>query len=451
MTAMHRVRSIAIAFMTSVGLAAADGQPNIVFILADDLGWGDLSCHGHPDYKTPNLDRLAGEGIDIRQFTVAAPTCSPSRAGIMTGRFPARFGIVNPFQMDRNVAIDQPDWLDPHPLTLPRLLQGQGFTTAICGKWHLVEERDKVMVDAPTPAAYGYQTWELMRGPWPAKIQPRQSFEAGVAFLKQAAKEPFFLQITTHEPHVPYIASPEAMAANAHIDERSRKYAASVTDLDNGVGTIVATLRALNLDGNTIVVFTSDNGPAARRQDPKAAYGEYFNAGSAGGLRGYKGGLYEGGIRTPLIVRWPGRIPAGRIDTTSVINGVDLLPTLAAATGAPIPADWDGDGVDRLSVLTGTPSDRIRPLFWRIIDQEAVREGTWKLVRSRQKGTIELFDLATDPNEAHDLATTEPEQAARLSGLLQTWAKGLPAHADPTCCSQARKGPQSGLKPVSHD
>ena len=426
-------------------------RPNVLFILADDLGWGDLSYHGHPNYRTPNIDQLAKEGIDIRQFSVAAPTCSPSRAGIITGRFPARFGILYPFQMDRNISINQPDWLDPGPLTLPRLLQGVGFTTAICGKWHLVEERAKVMSDAPTPAAYGFQTWQLMRGPWESSIEPGQTFDAGVSYLKKTPKQPFFLQLTTHEPHVPYIPSPEALAANAHVDERSRRYAASVTDLDNGVGRVMATLQELRLDQNTLVIFSSDNGPAHRVENLKAAYGQYYNSGSTGGLRGYKGQLYEGGVRTPLIVRWPGHVPSGKVDSTSTINGVDLLPTIAAATGTDVPAEWGGDGVNRLDVLKGHPSVRAQPLFWRTTEQESVREGDWKMVHSRQQGTVELFDLAKDPNEAQDISQSQPGQATRLGSLLQAWTKSLPTEPDPACCSQARKGQQTGLTPTAHD
>ena len=453
-TTMLATLALPLTLLLAPTMAAEDAKPtrpNVLLILADDLGWGDLGCHGHPLYRTPNIDNLAREGIDIRQFSVAAPICSPSRAGIITGRFPARFGILYPFQMDRNIAINQPDWLDPRPLTLPRLLQEAGFATAICGKWHLVEERAKVMSDAPTPAAYGFQTWQLMRGPWESGIDPRQSFDAGVAYLKKTSKQPFFLELTTHEPHVPYIPSPEALAANAHVDERSRRYAASVTDLDNGVGRVMATLQELHLEQDTLVIFTSDNGPARRADDLKAAYGQYYNSGTTGGLRGYKGQLYEGGVRTPLIVRWPGHVPAGKVDSTSAINGVDLLPTLAAATGTAVPADWDGDGVNRLEVLKGHPSVRQKPLFWRTTEQESVRDGDWKLVRSRKQGTAELFDLAKDPNEAQDLAQAQPGQAARLADLLQAWTKGLPTEPDPACCSQARKGPQTGLKPTAHD
>lgn len=450
-----RLIASALAFAASVELLADNSapkvSPNIVFILADDLGWGDLSCHGHPDFKTPNIDRLASEGIDIRQFSVPGPICSPSRAGILNGHFPARFGILYPFEMARNIAIGQPDWLDPQPLTLPRHLQSLGFSTAICGKWHLVEERAQVMDDAPTPASYGFQTSDLMRGPWKSKIVPRQSFEAGVAYLIRAPKTPFFLQITSHEPHVPYIPSPEALAANAKVDERSRPYAASVTDLDLGVGKIMATLRELNLENSTMLIFSSDNGPARRKKDPKAPYGEYFNSGSSGGLRGFKGELYEGGVRTPLIVRWPGQVPAGKIDNTSAINGVDLLPTLAAASNSAMPTDWTGDGVNRLSVLKGEASVRSKPIFWRTYEQEAVRDGDWKLLRDRKKGQVELYDLAKDPNESSDIAKTHSEQASRLTELLQTWTKTLPLLIDPACCSKARKAPKAPLTPVAED
>jgi arylsulfatase A-like enzyme len=422
-------------------LHAADApaaKPNIVFILADDLGYGDLSCQGHPDYKTPRIDRLAGEGIRLTQFTVAGPICSPSRAGILTGKFPARFGILYPFESPRNKQIGQPDWLDPRALTLPRLLQDNGFNTAIRGKWHLVEEREAVMADAPQPPAYGFMSWELMRGPWNGKLKPVESFDSAIKYLQGKPKYPFFLQITAHEPHVPYIASKEAVAANAHLDERSRKYAASVTDLDRGVGRVLDALRELHLDTNTLVIFTSDNGAAGWTDDPNASHGQYGNRGSNGIFRGYKGDLYEGGLREPFIARWPGRIPAGRVDSTSVVSGVDLLPTLAAAAGVKVPADDQGDGENRLAVLEGKPAPRSRPLFWRTVSQLAVRDGDWKLVTKLDGSQAELFDLAADAKESRNLATDRPEETARLSKALRAWFDTLPKQVDPACCSEAR-------------
>ena len=433
--------SSALLFALYAPLHAADASapiPNIVFILADDLGYGDLSCQGHPDYKTPNIDRLAGEGIRLTQFSVAAPICSPSRAGILTGKFPARFGILYPFESPRNKQIGQPDWLDPRALTLPRLLQDNGFNTAIRGKWHLVEEREAVMADAPQPPAYGFMSWELMRGPWNGKLKPVESFDSAIKYLREKPKSPFFLEITAHEPHVPYIASKEAVTANAHLDERSRKYAASVSDLDHGVGRVLDTLRELQLDTNTLVIFTSDNGAAGWTDDPNASHGQYHNRGSNGILRGWKGDLYEGGIRVPFIARWPGRIPAGKIDSDSVVSGVDLLPTLAAAVGVKVPTDNQGDGENRLAVLEGKPAPRSKPLFWRTVSQLAVREGELKLVTKLDGSQPELFDLATDAKESRNLTADRPEEAARLSKALRAWFETLPKQVDPACCSKAR-------------
>jgi N-acetylgalactosamine-6-sulfatase len=418
-------------------LHAADApapKPNIVLILADDLGYGDLSCQGHPDYKTPHIDRLAGEGIRLTQFTVAAPLCSPSRAAILTGKFPARFGIISALYSPTNKQIGQPDWLDPRALTLPRLLQENGFNTAIRGKWHLVEEREAGTGDAPQPPAYGFMSWELMRGPWNGKLKPVESFDSAIQYLREKPKNPFFLEITAHEPHVPYIASEEALAANLHLDERSRKYAASVTDLDRGVGRVLDALREMNLDKNTLVIFTSDNGAAKGTDDPNAPYGQYYNRGSNGILRGWKGDLYEGGIREPFIARWPGRIPAGKVDSDSVVSGVDLLPTLATAAG--VKTDDQGDGENRLAVLEGKASPRSKPLFWRTVRQLAVREGDWKLVTNLDGSQPELFDLAADVKESRNLAADRPEETARLSKALRDWFDTLPRQVDPACCSK---------------
>jgi len=435
------VSSAAILLAPWAALHAADApapKPNIVLILADDLGYGDLGCQGHPDYKTPNLDRMAGEGIRLTQFTAAAPICSPSRAGILTGKFPAHFGIFSPLQYPRNKEIGQPDWLDPRAMTLPRLLQDNGFNTAIRGKWHLVEEREQVMADAPQPLAYGFMSWELMRGPWNGKLKPVESFDSAIRYLREKPKSPFFLEITAHEPHVPYIASKEALAANRHLDERSRKYAASVTDLDRGVGRVLDTLREMNLDANTLVIFTSDNGAAKWTDDPNASHGQYHNRGSNGILRGWKGELYEGGIRVPFIARWPGRIPAGKVDSNSVVSGVDLLPTLAAAAGVIVPGDHQGDGENRLAVLEGKPAPRSKPLFWRTVSQLAVRDGELKLVTQLDGSQPELFDLAGDANESRNLAADRPEETARLSKALRAWFETLPKQVDPACCSKAR-------------
>ena len=427
-------------FLSSWGTAEIQSNPpNIIMVLADDLGWGDLSCHGHPDYKTPNIDRLASQGVDLQQFSVAAPLCSPSRTAILTGTFPARFGILYPFQMNVNIAIGQPDWLSHKGPTLPSLLRDHGYATAICGKWHLVEEQVGDMLDAPTPADYGFTHWKLMRGPWKPAIQPTGSFDAALDFIKNRPKGPFFLQVTTHEPHCPYIPSQEALKANAHLSERIQKYAASVTDLDRGVGRLLDLLEQEKLDQNTLVIFTSDNGPAKPKTNPEAPYQEYYNAGSSGGLRGHKGDLYEGGPRVPFIVRWPGHSPSGKIDKVSVVNAVDLLPTLVGIAGVAMPKEWGGDGEDRSSVLKGIPSGRSKTLFWRTEKSEALRDGDWKMVLNRKTGNAELFNLNKDPFEQQNLAKTSPEKTTRYLEELERWRKTLPTELDPTVCSVARK------------
>jgi N-acetylgalactosamine-6-sulfatase len=441
---------IALTFLTVLLLSplvvvhAADspqkpGKPNIVFIYADDWGWGDLSCHGNTWLKTPRLDKLASEGIDFQQFNVLSPVCSPSRAAAMTGRFPGRFGINTVFGVSKPP--EMPDWLDSKAPTIPRLLKTAGYRTGHFGKWHLGEGK-------PTMADYGIDDSAVYHGPGP-KVSPYGNDipNQAVKFIEANKDRPFYVHVWLHESHVAHSPSAEAMAKWKHLDPDRQVYAAVITDGDNKVGLILDALARCGIAHNTLVVFSSDNGPAKRKEGDLGSAGRYrghYNLGETGGLRGQKTSLFEGGVRVPFIARWPARIPAGKKNDATVLTAVDLLPTFCAAAGVSPPADAQGDGENMLPALTDTAFRRTRPVFWRIAGNDklpdywpdlAVREGDWKLVTTFDGRRVELHDLGSDRGEeaSRDRSREQPALVARLTKLALAWQATLPTKADPAC------------------
>jgi arylsulfatase A-like enzyme len=451
--------SLPLLALASLPLAAADAasppRPNIVFIFADDWGWGDLSSHGHRWLETPHLDRLAAEGIDFQQFNVLNPVCSPSRAAVITGRYPARYGIHQHFAAPaQNRERDMPDWLDPRAPSLPRLLRQAGYRTAHFGKWHLTNRETH---GAPTPDAYGYDEAKVFNG---GAEWPTAGDTAGdtVAFIKAHADRPFFINVWLHETHTPHRPTQASMERWRHLDERQQVYAAVVTDGDDAVGRILAALDEAGVDGNTLVMFSSDNGPErtgqARKPQQRDAhtgitgYDTFYSVGETGGLRGRKRSLFEGGVRVPFIVRWPGHAPAGTQNDATVFTAVDLLPTLCAAAGVAVPPECAGDGENLLDAFLGKPVVRTRPIFWewRGLAAEpdwwprlAVRDGDWKLTLA-DGGRTELYDLAADRGESRDVAREHPEIVSRLGRLAREWQASLPEKPDPACIGPAAPG-----------
>jgi arylsulfatase A-like enzyme len=450
--------------LTTVNAAAAPApKPNILFIFADDWGWGDLSCHGNLDYRTPNLDRLASEGTDFRQFEVLSPVCSASRVGVMTGRFPARYGIHEHFGSPAmNRSFGQPDWLDPQAPTIAKFLKSAGYHTGHFGKWHLSPE--VVGVDAPSPAEYGFDEFAIFdsgQHPWPHSDYFK-IFDQTIAFIKANHNRPFYINLWIHQTHVPFAPSQAAMEANRNLDKRKQIYAAAVTDGDNGVGRVLAALKELNLDANTLVIFASDNGPALvdARDNPlqPGHYGGYYNLGTTGGLRGRKRSVFEGGVRLPFIVRWPGHVPAGKKDETSVISAGDLLPTFCAAAGMKLPADYPGAGENMLPVLEGKAAPRTKPLFWLWRETKdtpdfwgnlAVRDGNWKMVMTFDQHHLELHDLGSDRPETNNVAAQHSELVARLSKMALDWYATLPltTQVNPAFCSKERQESSANTNP----
>lgn len=406
--------------------------PNIVFILADDLGWADIGYHDS-DIQTPNLDRLAAEGARLHQHYVYA-TCSPTRVALLSGRYPSRFGVLAPLGATTHMAGE-----DAH---LTHGLRAADYRTHLAGKWHIGE------TPPHRPRNYGFDTtYGYLRG----QIDPythrykfgdhvtwhrNDSFveedghvtdlitREAVRVIEEADDRPFFLYVAHHSPHSPLNEPPKWIAPYDETipDLWRRHFAAAVTHVDDGVGQIVQALRRTGKSQNTLIVFSSDNGGQQRWDAPESQYNGRYAAhqtlGNNRPLRGWKGELYEGGIRVPAFVHWPGVVrPGTRIDRP--IHICDWVPTLISFAGGSAPTAWQLDGTDRSDLLLGKPSAaEPRTLFWRTPTAAAVRHGDWKWIRSRDGKRTELFDLAGDPHETTDLASRHPERVEAMARLF---------------------------------
>lgn len=428
--------------------ADADKRPNVLFVLTDDMGWADPSCYGNKEVATPNLDRLAQEGRRFTQFYVASPVCSPSRTAFLTGCYPARWGmnyiLLRPSE---NAAHDCVNWLDPKAPTLARTLQAAGYATAHFGKWHL--GGGPGMDDAPWPKEYGFDESHVNCqgcGPridgfgsgGPLKVEGRMlarheftGFWADKAmdFMRRHKAGPFFVELWPQDVHAPFMPDPEELPHVAETPPERHKFNAVLKRYDREIGRVLDFLKREGLEENTLVVFASDNGPSPS-----------YKRHRTGGLRGEKYSLYEGGIRSPLLVRWPGHVPAGSTDSTSVLGAVDFFPTVCALSGIALPKDATPDGVDAGAALLGAPFVRSKPLLWEygrkpnylLAPKEGrsptlgVREGNWKLLINADGSKGELYDVEADPNETTNLAETQAEVAKRLSEQVLAWRRSLP-------------------------
>ncbi len=452
-----------LSFLTSA--AAADThRPNILFIFADDWGWGDLGCHGHPYVKTPNLDRLAREGTDFHRFTVASGVCSPSRTAVMTGHFPARYNIDGHFAwVPSNAKRNMPDWLDTDCITLPRLLQRAGYATAHFGKWHLAND---MIPDSPSPGEYGYDAYGAFNCSG-EQMPVHEDAANAIRFIEgsQQAGKPFFINLWIHEPHTPFHVVPKYRwrFRDSGLDETDEIYASVLSHADERIGEVLGTLDRLDLADNTLVIFSSDNGPARARPGTPlalsydtatgAGFGIAASKGITAGRKGYKASLFEGGINVPFIARWPGKIAAGKVDRSQMISAVDLLPTFCEIAGAKLPESYKPDGINQLKQLQGEVSvGRSKPLFWKmkgrgkpgqadsfhwveycIVDQH------WKLVSNEGSTYVELYDIVADAYEKKDVKDSHPDVVAQLKQKLTAWKSTLPAKPDPTNFSSLRK------------
>lgn len=440
-------------------------RPNVVLFFADDWGWGDLGCHGNKQLKTPNLDKLASQGTDFMNFNVCNPVCSPSRTALMTGRYPARYCIHEHFAgIESNRSRGMPDWLDPETVLLPRLFMSAGYATGHFGKWHLT---NRGCDDAPLPAAYGYNESAVFNGPGP-QVSPADSgtYDKAIEFIRKHKDGPFFVNIWLHETHTPHFPKKHFLKDFEDLDIRHKVYAAVVAEGDHGVGRITNILDELGLADNTLVIFSADNGPeatsAGNRQAGQPALewkGEagldtYYSLGTTGGLRGRKRSLFEGGVRTPFIVRWPGHTPAGKKNEETVLTAVDILPTLCHVAGIGLPAEYEPDGEDLIDALLGKPVLRRKPIFWEWKGTAAgenwprlgVRDGDMKLVMNHDGSRKELHSLRNDRGESMNMASADPDTVRRLSTMVMEWRKTLPDHPSGRCISKFRKRPGAGGK-----
>ncbi|MBK1833990.1 sulfatase [Roseibacillus ishigakijimensis] len=440
---------------------SVEARPNIVFIFADDWGWGDLGCHGHPFLRTPHLDRLAAEGSDFHRFTVASGVCSPSRAAVLTGHFPARYHIDGHFAwVPSNAKRGMPDWLDPEVTLLPRLLQEAGYATAHYGKWHL---SNNMIPDSPLPSAYGYDDYGAFNCAG-EQMPVHEDSRRAVTFMEKAVSKetPFFINLWVHEPHTPFHTVPKyEWRFREWENEAERIYASVISHADDRIGEVLAALDRLQVADNTLVVFSSDNGPAGSGAGGElelqydtatgAGWGLGAAVGTTGGRQGRKGSLLEGGIGVPFLVRWPGVVPKGRVDKESLLSAVDLLPTFCEVAGVNLPENYRPDGVSQLSVLKGGKAPRReKPLFWKMEGRgsppqakwasHAVVQDEWKLLSNKNSSHYELYRLGSDPYEREDLRSKHPGEAQRLLRLLEEWKKTLPTAPSGAVFSAERKG-----------
>jgi len=433
---MRRIAAIFLALATLVAwgatLVADEARPNVIIFLADDLGYGDLGCYGHTVIKTPHLDRFAREGMRFTQCYAACPVCSPSRAAILTGRTPYRNGVFTWIPANSFLHLRTSE------ITLPKLLREAGYCTCHVGKWHL--NGDLLDPKQPQPSDHGYDWWfatqnnadpshqnpvNFVRNGQPVgKLEGYSALlvvQEAIQWLRKHRdpRKPFFLTVWTHEPHLPIESALEFLALYPDLlrsDPDRAQHHANVSQLDHAFGNLMLTLDELGLRNNTLVVFTSDNGP-------EGAGTKGRTRGSTGGLRGRKRSLYEGGIRVPGIIRWPNRIAPGTICDTPII-GSDLFPTVLAAAGVAAPKDRTLDGVNLLPLLAGKPLTRPIPMYWRYHAapgpfKVAMRDGDWKILADLSFTQFELYHLGNDPKETQNLADKHPDKLDELRDRLR--------------------------------
>jgi arylsulfatase A-like enzyme len=420
----------AIILLFTFSLSTQAQRPNIIYIMTDDMGYGDLSCYGRKDYTTPNLDKLASQGIKFINAYSAAPVCTPTRAAFMTGRFPARtqVGLMEPLATRSR---DSSIGLTADIPSLATLVRNAGYETALIGKWHLGFRA------ANSPNRNGFdhffgihsgaadyishkgdgKTHDLYENEKPVSVEGYFTdiiADKAIGFLKQSHKKPFFLSINFTAPHWPW----QGPADKAYPDTMRytnggspATYAAMMKSLDDAIGNIMSALDDMQLSKNTLVIFTNDNG------------GERFS--DMGGLTNSKMSVWEGGIRVPAFLRWPGKIEPGKT-TSQVAITMDWTATILAAAGTKPQKEFPLDGINLLPILTSEKQNIERELYWRVFqrkNQKAVRYGDWKFIQD--ENGEHLFNIANDQAEKNDLKDTNKAMAEKLKKMLADWEKSV--------------------------
>ena len=419
--ALSRRDFLAGAGWTAAGaLTASTAKPNVVVFYIDDMGYSEPGCYGGKLAPTPNMDRLAANGVRFTDGYVSACVCGPSRVGLVTGRYQARTGH------DANGNAHNGGELDIGETTIAQYLKRAGYATGIAGKWHLGAKDPKYL---PLARGFDYAVGSVdnlgerggpsfYRGstlvetlPGAPVTTPFYTSEA-LRFIESHRGQPFFVYIPLNAVHAPHVASEKSMARFGHIkDARMRAYAAQVGDVDDAIGAVVAKLQDLKLEDDTIVFCISDNGGAGPAD--------------VGGLRGGKWDIFEGGIRVPFLMQWKRRIQPGQISREPVIQ-LDVLPTVLAAAGGTVKPDRELDGVNLLPLVEGKATSLNREaLFWRFGVQAAVRQGNWKMLKLSEQSRPMLFNVAADMKESNDRATAEPARTQTMLDLWRKWNAGM--------------------------
>lgn len=435
-------------------------RPNIIFIFADDWGWGDLGCYGHAQAMTPHLDQLARDGRLFSQFYVCSGVCSPSRAAVMTGKFPGQLGIHGHFaEHERNASRGMPNWLEPSVVTLPGLLQSNGYRTGHFGKWHLGHGPG-----APEPFNYGIDECAVTTGNGPKlsfggdtgelfdpALRHRSSeviIDETISFVdrsyKENSRQPVYVNVWLNDTHAILHPSEEQLEPYQNIVRPELRgihwganaiYYAALTNADYHIGRLLQYLDNLGIADDTIVIFSADNGP----EDISIGNAAHSGVGSPGPFRGRKRSLYEGGVRTPFIIRWPSMMTQrGIVDNDTVLCAVDLLPSLCRVADVSIPENLLIDGEDQSDAFCSEPMQRVNPLLWQWRFSVAghtlnkspmlsIRDGDWKLLMNPDRNRMELFNVPSDPMELNNLVNNHSGIVDNLAQRVAAWAETLPA------------------------
>jgi len=464
----YPIFAVLLAFLVA---SAAYSKPlNVVFYLIDDMGWMDIGANGSDYYQTPHVDRLAAEGMRFTNGYAACNVCTPTRASVMTGKYPARMLMTQWLPSGRWDAkknrLREGRYLQAMPLeelTIAEALREEGYSTASMGKWHLGPEpyyfpRHQgfdVNVggrDYGAPGSYWYPYQGRWKIPTTDNLYSKRDTvvegkegdylidriaEEGEKYIRSVADKPFFLMMSHYGVHTPLQGKPDKVAKYEAIPEAERKgdprYAAMVESIDDSVGRIVATLEDLGIDDHTMIIFTSDNGG-------------HWKATQNAPLRANKGSNYEGGLRVPVIIKWPGKTKPGSVSEELVYSG-DFYPTILSAAGAPMRPLQHRDGVDLTPALTGRGSLGRDALFWHYphynqhpqnFPASVIRKGDWKLIEKLDTGELELYNLKSDLGETKNLAKARPEKAKQLFAELDQWRQDV--GADPMRPNPEYKG-----------
>ncbi|WP_263374411.1 arylsulfatase [Granulicella aggregans] len=454
---MAAVASTVVSPLAQAGATGSRRKPNIIFILADDMGYGDTSVYGQKKFKTPHIDRLAAEGVRFTQAYAGAPVCAPSRSVLMTGLNTGHTRVRDNFALAggkvgfkgkeeiRRASLTDADH------TVAEFLAQNSYDTALLGKWHL-DGYDPAAI----PTRHGFQTfkgWLTQTGSTqgyyaaqryhntdlvdvPENAGGKQGrygttivTEDAVDYIAGHADKPFFLYVAYDAPHSPYLAPDFGSYVNEPWDDDEKTYASMIEHLDNGVGAILDAVKSSGLDQDTVIFFASDNGPRSEPTPQQTKVVNFFD--SNGILHGYKRDVYEGGIRDPFIACWPGHIPAGSVSDVPIFFA-DFMPTALALAGAP---SRPGDGVNlKPFLLDPRLKGKDRFLYWEFYEpsfEQAVRWGQWKAVRHGRKGPLELYNLSRDPSETINVAAQHPEIVDRIERYIKETHTPSPEYPDP--------------------